>query len=95
MTGVPTGAKAAWCMAVISKAAATPVLCVEAATGYTLSDITSGTNYLKYYGINAVVAGSSTLAYIKVHLDSSLQFKWCTNSTNSTVVIGSAIDYEM
>jgi len=95
MTGVPTGAKAAWCYCEIIKAADRPRLCVEAATGYTLSDITSGTNYSKYMCIGRAPVGEYMGCVMKIHLDSNKQFKWCTSVTNSTVQISSAIDYEM
>jgi hypothetical protein len=95
MTGVPVGAKAAWCMALIQKAGAQPLLCVEAATGYTLSDVSSGTEYSKYHCVFPSGLGGVAIEIIKIHLDSNGQFKWCTSVTNSTVSIGSAIDYEM
>ena len=95
MTGVPTGAKAAWCLAYIIKTSTAPFLAVEAATGYTLSDITSGNNRYKYWGITSFGSAQFQYQMLKIHLDSSLQFKWCTDSSNSTVGIGSAIDYEM
>jgi hypothetical protein len=95
MTGVPTGAKAAWCACYIQLAGQTPYLCVEAASGYTLSDITSGTNYTKYWSMKTPASGVGALVTLKIHLDANKQFKWCTSNTNSTVLIGSAIDYEM
>jgi hypothetical protein len=95
MTGVPAGAKAAWCFCSITKAAGQPSLCVEAATGYTLSDITTTANIYKYWSITPQAAGATAFGMIKVHLDANRQFKWCTNVSSSTVQIGSAIDYEM
>jgi hypothetical protein len=95
MTGVPTGAKAAYCTCYIQLAGQTPYMCVEAASGYTLSDITVGTNYLKYFSLKTPASGIGGLVTIKIHLDSNKQFKWCTSNTNSTVLIGSAIDYDM
>lgn len=95
MTGVPAGAKAAWCRATIIKASVSPALAVEAATGYTLSDITSGTNIFKYWGFPDAVAGSIAGGIILIHLDANGQFKWCTSISSSTVKIGSAIDYEL
>lgn|GEM_PF-2974736 len=95
MTGVPAGAKAAWCACSIALAGNLPFLAVEAATGYTLSDITVGTNSRKYWGVLAPSAGNIGYAILKIHLDANGQFKWCTNVNNSSVGIGSAIDYEM
>ena len=101
MTGVPMGAKAAWChcSALLGSGGANPVgLFVEAATGYTLSDITSGNNRFKYRGLSNVVtiAGISIQieGLVRIRLDSSLQFKWCSRTTNTTINIGSAIDWE-
>lgn len=89
MTGVPVGARAAYCqlyMATVGSRVA-----VEAATGYTLSDITAGGNqWLKYHGTSAT--GNSI---IKIHLDANGQFKWCTGVTSTALIISSAIDYEM
>jgi hypothetical protein len=95
MTGAPVGAKTAICMCEIDKSASAPGLSVEAATGYTLSDITSGNNFYKYNGIR-VSASTGGLAYgvVRIHLDANRQFKWCTTLSSSTVKIGSAIDYE-
>jgi hypothetical protein len=95
MLGVPVGTKAAWCMCYISLAAAQPVLAVEAATGYTLSDITSGTNLRKYIHTLPGAVGANSGAYLRIHLDANGQFKWCTWGTNSTVTIMYPIDYEM
>ena len=96
MTGVPVGAKAAWCACLVLKAASAPVLAVEAASGYTLSDITSGTNVYKYWHMGLDnIAGYGERKVLKIHLDSNGQFKWCTSISSSTVQIGSAIDYEM
>lgn len=95
MTGVPAGAKAAWCRCRVVEANAIPRLAVEAATGYTLSDITSGNNVFKYWGVDVPVAGGYPAVVVKVHLDANGQFKWCVDVSSSTVQIGSAIDYEM
>jgi hypothetical protein len=95
MTGVPAGAKAAFCVCYANVGANAAMVCVEAATGYTLSDITIGTNNFKYHGTWAQVSNNKTYAVLKIHLDANRQFKWCTNLNNSTVQIGSAIDYEM
>lgn len=95
MTGVPVGAKAAWCMANVNKAGTLPSLAVEAATGYTLSNITVGNNLYKYIFVTSQTAGNSAWALLKIHLDSNLQFKWCASVSNSNVQITSAIDYEM
>lgn len=95
MTGVPAGAKAAWCLCTILNAGVSTAFCVEAATGYTLSDITSGTNQYKYWGLWTVAANFQMAGILKIHLDTNGQFKWCTKANTSTVTIGSAIDYEM
>jgi len=95
MTGVPAGAKAAWCACSVVLGGAASALAVEAATGYTLSDITSGTNVWKYFNVQSNQAGVTAFAILKIHLDANGQFKWCTKNTNTTVQIGSAIDYEM
>jgi hypothetical protein len=96
MTGVPLGAKAAWCVCSIGGVLA-DLLCVEAATGYTLSDIFAvpGTA-VKYWSVtNEGTTTAVSRRVLKIHLDANGQFKWCTNVTNSTVQIYSAIDYEM
>jgi hypothetical protein len=95
MTGVPTGAKAAWCECRVNKAADVPALAVEAASGVTLDDITASENLSKYWHVRAPIAGAWGWGVIKIPLDSNLQFKWCTTISSSTVGIGSAIDYEM
>ena len=95
MTGVPAGAKSAYCVCLVNKAGVTVGLCVEAATGYTLDNTTVGTNSRKYHGIFSIVASGVAYGVVKVHLDSNGQFKWCTDVTNANVNIGSAIDYEM
>jgi hypothetical protein len=95
MTGVPTGAKSATCIAEIFLATQFPFLCCEAASGYSLLDITSGANRFRYHGVQSWISAGSGPTVIKIHLDSSKQFKWCSSITNCTVRIGSAIDYEM
>jgi hypothetical protein len=95
MTGVPAGAKAAWCSCYLYLSGSYPALAVEAATGYTLSDITSGSNIYKYFCIRQLYSGVGFEGTIKIHLDVNGQFKWCTSNSNCTVQIGSAIDYEM
>jgi len=94
-TGAPTGAKAAYCMGYIFKAAATPILSVEAASGYTLSDITAANNWSKYWSTRSPVAGTIVLSMLKIHLDANKQFKWCTDVSSSTVWIGSPVDYDL
>jgi hypothetical protein len=94
MPGVPVGAKAAYCSTQVALAGQRPILCVEAATGYTLSDITAGTNYAKYFNNHAPAVGASQVLVIKIHLDSNGQFRWCTTNTNSSVWIGCPIDYD-
>jgi hypothetical protein len=95
MTGVPTGARAAWCQAEISKSGVDPYLRVEAASGFTLSDITSGDDRFKYHGIGPIAGVATHYGLIRIHLDSNGQFKWCVSNTNCTLKIGSAIDYEI
>lgn len=94
MTGVPAGAKAAYAMCECYIAGNTVRFSVEAATGYTLSDITSGDNHFKYWGFISTPSSNINRWVLKIHLDSNRQFKWCTGVTNSTVRIGSAIDYD-
>jgi hypothetical protein len=93
-TGAPSGAKAAYCWAEIIKVAGVPILNVEAATGYTLSDTTVGNNNRKYWGIFCVAAGQRAYGIIRIHLDANKQFKWCTDTLNSTVNIFRPIDYD-
>jgi hypothetical protein len=88
------GAMAVWCMCVIYVAAGTPTLCVEAASGYALSDITAGNNRFKYHGYRSPVNNFDQNVILKIHLDANGQFKWCTTTNNCTVLIGSPIDYE-
>ena len=96
MTGVPAGAKAAWCLCSSTKSGTTAGLYVEAATGYTLDDVTSGTNRFKYWGMDSNnTAGIKITGMLKIHLDANGQFKWTSDTTNATIQIGSAIDYEM
>ena len=99
MVGTPAGIKAAWCLCSIyfsSAGAANTSLAVEAATGYTLSDITSGNNIRKYWAIGSDGASVAVRTYgvLKIQLDANLQFKWCTNRNNSEVTIGSALSWE-
>jgi hypothetical protein len=96
MTGVPTGAKAALCWVSVAIAGGGAGLWCEAASGYTLSDVTSGTNRFKYLGVfDNKAAGTVAEGPVKIHLDVNGQFKWVTYHTSSAVQIGSAIDYEM
>ncbi len=95
MTGVPVGVKATWNYARVSKAAATPILAVAPATGYTLSDIATSSNNLKYWTVTCVAAGQPAIEMIKIHLDAFGQFRWCTDLGAVTIQIGSAVDYEM
>ncbi len=95
MPNVPAGAKAAWCMAEVFIAGGSPFLGVEAATGYTLSDISVGTNIMKYFFIYSFVQGVAMWFPLKIHLDSAGQFKWAVSITNATARIGYPIDYEM
>jgi hypothetical protein len=88
MTGVPAGAKAAWCQ-VINQTSGSRIA-VEAATGYTLSDITLINNWLKYAGFNGAVQMA-----VRIPLDANGQFKWCTGVTSTNIAIGSAYAYEM
>lgn len=92
---VPPGAKAAYCWMDVLKAASIPALCVEAATGYTLSDITVGTNFAKYFGVYSPSSGIAARGVVKIHLDANGQFRWCTDTSSSTVHIYSPIDYDM
>lgn len=94
MSNVPVGTKAAWCFASITKAAAQPTLAVEAATGYTLSDITTTANIYKYWSLTPETTGGIAFGMIKIHLDANRQFKVCANVTNSTIQIGYAVDWE-
>ena len=94
MTGVPAGAKAAWCVVELVSGAGHQWVAVEAATGYTLSDITSGTNRFKYAFIWSDTSGYGW-GFVRIHLDSNGKFSWCTSRTSDTVRIGSAIDFEM
>lgn len=89
-----TGATAAWCLVQIFKAAAQSGLAIEAASGYTLSDITSGDNKFKYLFIAASVTGGDGFAFARIPIDTSAQFKWCTNVSSSTVKIGYPVAYE-
>ena len=95
MPNVPSGARAAWCMANCYKASVTPILTVEAASGCTLDNTTTGTNFRKYVFLTSSVAGSGQWGLIKIHLDSAGQFKWCTTVSSSTVQICYPIDYEL
>ena len=93
--GAPMGAKAMWCLCECTIASAGAALCVEAATGYTLSDVSVGNNRAKYWGVETSIANHRASGIIKIHLDSNKQFKWCTFYTSSTVAIYYPIDYEM
>jgi hypothetical protein len=93
MTGVPVGAKSAYCVCEVSIGGNTVILAVEAATGYTLSSL-AGAGYTKYHCLYAPVIGGIGLAVLRIHLDANGQFKWCSNQTNANVGIGSAIDYD-
>ena len=93
MTGVPSGAKAAYCNLYATIASGAPLLCVEAATGFTLSDITSGNNFNKYAFVRALNSASAADAMTWVPLDANGQFKWCTFTTNTTIVIASPVAY--
>ena len=97
MPNVPAGAKVAYCWAdiVLAGAAAGLTLNTEAATGYTLSDTTVGVNFVKYEGIITILLSQGARGIIKVHLDASGQFRWCSSSTNAAVHIYSPIDYDM
>jgi hypothetical protein len=95
MAGVPVGAKAAWCMCRCYKAAATPRCSFEAASGITLSAVT-GTGFMRY--VNTGLAennGVGVWRYLRIHLDSNRQYKYCTDTSSSTVEICNPIDYEM
>jgi hypothetical protein len=97
MLGAPAGARAAWCGCQIYKSGSYPLLCVEAATGYTLSDITVGTNAYKYWqvpGVNSGVIAPMTIM-ARIPLDANKQFKWCSSVSSSNVIIGSAVDYDI
>ena len=94
MPNVPAGAKAAWCVVELVSGAGHQWVAVEAATGYTLLDITSGTNRFKYAFIWSDTSGYGW-GFVRIHLDSDGKFSWCTSRTSDTVRIGSAIDYEM
>lgn len=95
MTGAPTDAKAAYSLCKILIVAGNPFLSVEAASGYTLSDITVGSNAFKYHTGFAPVVSVAFLGILKIHLDANKQFRWCSSVTNATVQIGSAIDYDI
>lgn len=91
MTGVPVGAKAAWCMATVYLSGMAPTVWVEAATGYTLN---SPPSQVKYLGFTSILPGASVYGLVKIPLDSNRQFRWVCNVSNVCVGIGSAIDYE-
>ncbi len=91
----PAGAKAMWCTCECTIAGQGAALCVEAATGYTLSDISSGNNRAMYWNVETNVSGGRASGVIKIHLDASKQFKWCTYYTSSTVAIYNPIEYEI
>jgi hypothetical protein len=94
MTGVPVGAKAAWCEVWSYATGAWGFIAVEAASGYTLSNITTGTNIFKYYAQGAQANTTPLYIPMRIPLDSNGQFKWCPWTTNQNVKIGSAICYE-
>jgi hypothetical protein len=93
MPNVPVGAKGALCSCDISKAAATPLLAVEKASGVTLDDITAGNNDRKYTRLPSFAAGQPAQNMLWIPLDGNLQFKWCTNVSNSNVTVDSPVAY--
>jgi hypothetical protein len=98
MTGRPTGARAGYCHVSIAKGSAAPILSVAPATGITLSDISTGNNWRKYVSIRSPSSGAGagyggTMVWIPI--DSNGQFKWCTTDSNSTVLIGPPVQYDI
>lgn len=88
------GAKAVWCPFVLSKVATTPALAVEKASGVTLDDITASNQIRKYWHYAPGSAGNIFYGMIRIPLDSSAQFKWCTNVSSSSVEIDYPVGYE-
>ena len=80
----------------VIKSAEYPKLCVEAATGFTLVDVSVGTNFLLYAFFQiAVTGGTGQWGMLRIPLDANGQFKWCSDMSGVSVEIGSAIVYEM
>ena len=87
------GAKAAWCNIYGHATSQMAIICVEAATGYTLDAVT-GTGYRQYIHIkNATAVGAGSM--VRIPLDVDRYFKWCTFTTNTTVQIAPSVDYDM
>lgn len=93
IANAPPGARIAWCMATITKAALSPALAVEAASGVTLSDVTVGSNIFLYQFCSPDSAGGQSWRLMPIPIDASKQFKWVTTSTNSSVTILAPVFY--
>ena len=94
MPNVPAGAKVAWCT-VYAYSTTTLTACFEAATGYTLSDITVGNNAFRYNTLSIVNTNNVTpWMTVRIPLDSNGQFKWCAATNNISISIGYPLVWE-
>jgi hypothetical protein len=93
VSGVPSGTSEFLSGGVIL-VTGTNLVAFEKATGVTLSDITTGSNYRKYRHWRIETA-TRFGAPIWIPLDASKQFKWCTFTNNTSVEIESPTAYKL